>query len=189
MKLRSLLFFVLLVTFAATGCLFSPDKPDDVVVPPAPELPPAVSANQLVANFETAYNERNIEYYREVMSEDYKFISVDGENDYDYATDISIHERMFNEVAGEGGIVFDDISVISINGVEVWQPIQSNDQHFGSFADGYYRPYDVSIDFNVAGQSLTYQVRGLVIFYVTTAMVDGEEIYYLLGQSDNTVGN
>lgn len=185
MKLRSLLFFVLLATFAATGCLFSPDDNGDDGGGVTPDLPEADTLEQLIANFKTAYNERNIDYYQIVLSENYKFVAKDNAGDYNYTEDVEIHRKMFNGETGVGQIAIEDVSVISLVGVESWQETPSNDPHFGTAGESWFRPFDVAIDFSISGQSLTYQVRGLVIFYASR---EGE-VFKLLGQTDNTNGS
>ncbi len=46
------------------------------------------------------------------------------------------------------------------------------------------------ISFKVAGENLTFEVTGLVIFYVTSREVDddGKLVFDLLGQKDETNG-
>ncbi len=114
MKLRPLLFSVLVISFAATGCLFSPDN--------GGENPPVVTttyiwpdtADKLVANFEIYYGDRNLARYAELLSGNYRFIAQDG-TEYNFDREYEIADKMFNEVAGDDGIAFEDITVEYLN--------------------------------------------------------------------------
>ena len=191
MKIRPLLFSVLVIMFATTGCLFSPDSSDDGDPPPVdPHVFPD-TADKLVRNFERYYGERNLERYREVLSEDYRFINQDN-SEYNYDRELEIADQMFNEVAGDGGIAFTEINVEFLNPLGPWEPTPGNDPYFGGAEGSLKRDCDVSIRFKVAGEDLWFVVGGLVKFYVTTrdVEVDGatRTKYELLGQHDQTEG-
>lgn len=192
MYYRPLLFVALLIVMlAAPGCLFSPDDDGgDDTPPPSTHVFPD-TADKLVANFVRYYEERNLERYREVLSSNYRFIAKD-ETEYNFDRDIDIHDKMFNEVAGDGGIAFEDITVQQMNPLGTWEAVPENDPFFGGASGSLYRAYDVFINFKVSGQNLVFEVTGLVIFYVTSreVEVDGttRTMYELLGQKDETNG-
>jgi len=187
MKLRPVLFSVLFIMLAASGCLFSPDEGGEDTGGDQPTIQWPDTANKLVENFSIVYSDRNLDEYRKVLSEDYRFIAQDGE-EYNYDREISVADKMFNEVQGQDGIAFSDIQVEYLQPQGTWQPTPDDDPYFGGSSGSLYRPYDVFISFKVAGVALTYEVKGLVVFYVTSREVDGRERYELLGQQDSTQG-
>jgi len=191
MKFRPLLFVLLLVVIAAPGCLFSPDEGgDDNPDLVNPHVFPD-TADKLVANFKRYYEERNLERYREVLSTDYRFIAKD-QTEYNYDREIDIHDKMFNEVAGDNGKAFEDITVQQLTPLGIWQETPDNDPFFGGASGSLWRAYNVFINFKVSGENLVYEVTGVVIFYVTSreVQVDGgtRVMYELLGQKDETNG-
>jgi hypothetical protein len=191
MKFRPVLFLVLLTMLATSGCLFSPDDgggdqpdvPDDFIWPD--------TADKLVANFSKYYTDRNLERYRQVLSEEYRFIAQDGE-EYNFEREIDVANKMFNEIQGNDGTAFSDITVEYLQPQGPWQTTPQNDPFFGGYEGSLYRPYDVFISFKVSGVALTYEVKGLVTFYVTSRQVDDggtmRDFYELLGQLDATAG-
>lgn len=191
MKFRLLLLALLLVMLAAPGCLFSPEEGGDGGdVPVNPHVFPD-TADKLVANFKRYYEERNLDRYKEVLSREYRFIAKD-ETEYNFERDIDIHDRMFNEVAGDGGIAFEDITVQQLTPLGIWQDTPENDPFFGGASGSQWRAYDVFINFKVSGENLVLEVTGVVLFYVTSVEVevDGSTrtMYKLLGQKDQTNG-
>ena len=191
MKIRPLLFSVLVIMFATTGCLFSPDSSDDGDPPPVdPHVFPD-TADKLVRNFERYYGERNLERYREVLSEDYRFINQDN-SEYNYDRELEIADQMFNEVAGDGGIAFTEINVEFLNPPGPRQPTPGHAPNWGRAAGRPPRASHVRLRFKVAGEDLWFVVGGLVKFYVTTrdVEVDGatRTKYELLGQHEQTEG-
>jgi len=188
MKLRPVLFSVLIIMFTTTGCLFSPDSNDDGGDPPSSNYVFPDSADKLIANFELAYGDRNLDEYRKVLSEDYKFIARENE-EYDYETEIGIASKMFQELAGEGGIAIQDITVDTLHPEGTWQPTPENDANFGGFPDSVYRLYNVSMQFKILNQNLIYIVEGPVIFYVKSIQVSEGTRFEMLGQVDQTAGS
>lgn len=191
MKLRPAIFCVLLVMLAASGCLFSPDDSGGGDDPIIDDHVFADTADKLVANFARYYTERNLDRYREVLSENYRFIAQD-ETEYNFEREIDVANKMFNEVQGQDGIAFSDITVEYLQPQGTWQPTPDDDPYFGGSSGSLKRAYNVFISFKVSGQALTYEVKGLVIFYVTSRMVEVDgaqvEMYELLGQQDETQG-
>ncbi|MBD3222833.1 hypothetical protein GF314_16520 [bacterium] len=191
MKLRPAIFCVLFVMLAASGCLFSPDEGGGGGEDPVDDHVFPDTADKLVANFDRYYSERNLERYREVLSDDYRFIAQDG-SEYNFDREIDVANKMFNEIEGQDGIAFSDITVEYLQPQGTWQPTPEDDPYFGGFSGSLKRPYDVFISFKVSGQALTYEVKGLVVFYVTKreVEVDGAmvDMYELLGQQDETQG-
>jgi hypothetical protein len=182
-----LLFFVLLVAFATTGCIFSPDDDSEAKPPPAPACETAQSADDVIEIFGEVYAARNLDCYRKLLSQEYLFISQDGTFD-NYDEEIAIAEKMFNELVGEGGIVISDITIDLLQPEGVWTQTPENDPNFGGFPQSQYRQYTVDFSFHIAGQNLRYRVQGPVLYYVLDEG-DGSPNFKLLGMVDATYGN
>jgi hypothetical protein len=92
---------VVLLTIAASGCLFSPD-PKTREVPPLPVAPFPDTPDQLMANFKTAYTGLAIADYRSVLHPDYVFIfrlqdGLPGASDrFTCAEELAAAEKMFS---------------------------------------------------------------------------------------------
>ncbi|HOX25656.1 MAG TPA: hypothetical protein PLL30_11195 [Candidatus Krumholzibacteria bacterium] len=186
MRLRHLLFTMLLVAFAASGCIFSPgDDPE----PPAP--PPvdvcAAAPDTAMLRFQQIYSARNLDAYGELLSREYKWIPQEGEI-YTYDVEIEVARKMFNALPGEGGVSISDISVDLLQPQGIWQPTPEDDPNFGGFPGSQYRNYIVDIKFQISGQNLVYRVQGPVLYYVMAEDVDGETCYKILGMVDATFG-
>ncbi len=89
----------------AGGCIFSPD--DDVTNPPVPPSYPFPDSEVvLMENFKTAYDNMNIEEYRNVLHADFKFVFIDGtpvtptSGYYTREEDLQSTTRMFNHEQG-----------------------------------------------------------------------------------------
>lgn len=156
-------------------------------LPPTPLEPPTTPDN-VMHNFVVTYGEERLEEFGEVLSEDFQFILKDHGSIIDYDEMMAITELMMTGQAGYGGIAFEGIEVNRLVGLEVWTETPAEDPDFGAFEGSYDRPYDVSFDFPVLGQSLTYQVRGLVVFYVMNEGTVDEPVYRIIGCTDNTNG-
>jgi hypothetical protein len=189
MHLRHLLFVLLLAAFATSGCIFSPDDDSGGDPPPPVEFVPAESPDEVMQKFEEIYEDRNLDFYRELLSEGYLFVPQDDAASYGYEVEINILDKMFNEIAGENGFVIQDISVVQLDPQGVWQDTPANDPNFGSATDSQYRTYIVQIDFSIAGQNLILRVQGPVIYYVRAEQDGDQTVYRLLGMVDATFGS
>ena len=116
MTFRHLLFAVLLVAFAASGCIFSPDPDPDPPAPPVIECTTATSPDEAMAAFKTAYEGRSLDCYRELLSESYLFIPQDDQASYGYDIEIDIARKMFEGLEGENGFVIQDIDAFGGGG-------------------------------------------------------------------------
>jgi len=194
MKLRPVLFVLLLIAFTTTGCIFSPD--DDPVVqttPPEPELAPALTADALMSDYKDIYEARDIDDYRYILSEDYIFVPKGDEVAYNYDTEINITNKMFTEIAGEGGIVISNIVISLLDPQGVWRATPDDDPNFGGFPNSQYRQYEVNFKFYLSGENTVFQSTGFVVYYVTTVEEQHEgstvEAYKFLGTKDQTNGS
>ncbi len=188
MRVRHLLFFVLLIAFASSGCIFSPDNDDEPPPPPpAPECVTATSPDQVMQVFREVYAGRQLDCYRQLLSEDYLFIDQDGGTDT-YDDEIRIADKMFNGLEGNTSIIISDITIEQLLPQNVWVATPANDPNFGGFTDSQYRAYVVHIKFQVSGQNLILQVQGPVIYYVKNEGDDENPDYKILGMVDQTYG-
>ena len=188
MKLRHLMFFLLLVAFAASGCIFSPEEGND----PGNEQPPptcetAETADDVMTVFREVYAGRQLDCYRELLSKEYVFVKKDGTYD-NFDTEMVIANKMFNGIAGESDYIISDITIDVLEPQGVWLDTPANDPDFGGFPESQFRPYEVHMEFLISGHNLTLIVTGTVVFYVMDEGVDSPD-FKILGQSDHTIGN
>lgn len=188
MTFRHLLFAVLLVAFAASGCIFSPDPDPDPPAPPVIECTTATSPDEAMAAFKTAYEGRSLDCYRELLSESYLFIPQDDQASYGYDIEIDIARKMFEGLEGENGFVIQDITIDLLDPQGVWTETPANDPNFGGLADSQYRNYIVDIKFAISGQNLILRVEGPVLYYVTNEGTEDEPDFKILGMVDATLG-
>jgi hypothetical protein len=188
MSPRSMVAFLVVISFAVSGCIFSPPKDDNPPPPPPPLNTCAATPDALMDLFETIYSTRNFEAYSEILSEDFLFVTDDRTDTYGYDEEIDITYKMFTGLAGTDGIVFRNITVDQLDPLYIWQPTDPNDEFFGGSQGSQYRDYQVDINFYVAGENLRFRVQGLVRYYVMQETVDGEICYRYLGMEDYTQG-
>jgi len=110
------------------------------------------------------------------MHPEYTFIGS-ASIEYDFATEIGISTKMFNQIGGEGGIAIQDITVLAFAPMGVWMPTPANDVNFGSAAGSMYRLYGVELRHKILSQNLYYLVEGPVIVYAA----ETDEGWKLLG--------
>jgi predicted small lipoprotein YifL len=199
---RTFVLLALLAALAACGDIDGPTTPDtqadasslakqraDSRLNPEwlgsglpPEAIPA-TADQLVASFRAAYDQRDPELLDLLLSPDYRFIKQD-EEAWDRTADVSIMTKMMVGRSGQQGISIAAMTVEWFQPLGVWSQVPPNDPFFGDHGDALYRAYDVRISHVVAGQNLMLLVDGLVIVYV----VPTGDKYQLLGLVDATNG-
>jgi len=152
-------------------------------------LPPVHTADQLMQQFNFTYAGRMLDEYSTLLSSDFVFVSQ-GADAYGYDTELAIANKMFNEIAGEGGTIIDRIEIDQLEALGVWSPVPMNDPDFGDFAvdDAQYRPYTIELRFYLQGQNLIQLVSGHVIFYAIPQQNGGQTEYRLLGIKDQTFG-
>lgn len=194
MKLRPVLFVLLLIAFTTTGCIFSPEPdPEPQKIIPDPALPPALTADALMSDYKDVYEDRDIDDYRYILSEDYIFVPKGDEVAYNYDTEISITNKMFTELEGQDGIVISNIVISLLDPQGVWNPTPENDPNFGGFPNSQYRQYEVNFKFYLQGENTVYLSTGYVVYYVTTEQeqYEGSTVtaYKLLGTKDQTNGD
>jgi len=200
MQIRRLVFLMplLLVAMAGSGCLFSPDN-DSKPPPPPPVIPFPDSADQLIANFKTAYTSMKIDDYRPVLHPQYVFILRPedvplGESDrFTYAEELAVAENMFSglPIPRPGDTAVPAISSIAIATLDrqgTWSDMGPSDPDFPNTSRGLYL---IQLTFSRADAN-TIIVNGQQEFYVASkdSLVGGvtKQYFQLRGQRDLTIG-
>lgn len=147
-----------------------------------PEAVPG-TPDELVASYRLAHDQRDPELLDLLLNADFRFVKLDGQA-WDRVADYSIMTKMMVGRAGINGLTIADMSVDFFIPMGVWTPVPSNDPYFGGVDSASSRAYDVRISYELAGQQLVLQVRGVVVFYV----VPRGGMYQLLGLVDLTNG-
>ena len=188
MKLRHLMFFLLLIAFAASGCIFSPDDDngDDNPTPPV-TCKTADDADDAMEIFREVYSGRQLDCYRKLLSEDYLFIERNGDIT-NFDTEMVIAEKMFLGIAGQNNFIIADISIDVLDPQGVWTDTPENDPDFGGFPESRYRTYIVHMEFVIQGENLTLLVDGPVTYFVMNEGGDSAD-FKILGMRDLTHGD
>lgn len=147
-----LLLVLALVALCASGCIFSPDTDQNPTPNPGPEYPFPSTLEQLMENFKTAYTSMDIDGYRDMLHDEFKFIFLPGEGPSDFFTrqeELSSAENMFSgepHVNPDGDPVraISSIRVENLDPVEPWEDVPPSYPYFGEYADdgaqiGYYQ--------------------------------------------------
>jgi len=181
----------------AGGCIFSPD--DDVINPPVPpSYPFPATQDLLMTNFQTAYDQMNIEEYRNVLHTEFVFKFAEGSNVepsgyYTREQDLQTTTRMFNGEQGmsEIGEVKPGVRDIDFRLLQrispFWEDVPDTDPDFPGSTRAV---YDVEIVFNLSDEgNSTITVESQQIFYAMPVAEVQEDSsirqrYYLRGQTD-----
>lgn len=198
MKWKNLLLmtFVAALLIAPAGCIFSPDDPGPNNGGGEEDLPPAITPEQMMANFEQIYSEMLIDEYEDMLHEDYQTILLattladwdwDPSYTFNKTDESTIHRKMFTGQPGkdsQGNPVhpIDSIDVGLMEPLGPWVAIPNDHLYFGGYDGGKWANYRVQIEFYNADQSHKYAVRQQVEFYAVPVEEDGKQIYKMLGQ-------
>jgi len=143
-SLWSLMLVLALVALAAPGCIFSPDDStgDGGGGGGAEPYPWPSTQDQLMANFQRAYDEMDIDAYRdEILHPDYKFVFIEGSDlggPTGYWTredELLSAQAMFSgephtNSNGEVAPGISDITFDVLDRVDPWQPVPPDDPYF-----------------------------------------------------------
>jgi hypothetical protein len=164
-------------------------------------LPFADTPDQLMANFETAYTDMNLDAYRdEVLADAYDFVLLPETVDcfglldgtFGHADELAITQKMFSGQPNEAGRVLADLEITEFQPQGGWLPVAETDSTFGGIPGALLRRYDVLMFANMQGE-FRYVVQGMQIFCVApdTVLHEGAPTprYRLRGQIDLTVVN
>lgn len=187
-----------LLLLAAAGCLFSPDEPDD---PPdggdPTELPFPDSKEQLLANFQRAYELMDINVYGPMLHDDYKFFLQEDDieglglpfDHFNRDDDIDLMENIFSgnphlRDDGEVSAAVTEITFSTLDQNSVWEPSTHPD-----FPGAERALYLVDISF-LRPADTTILVNGRTEFYLVSrdSMNNGVPTPYwqVMGQVDQT---
>lgn len=189
MKFRAHLAVLLTIAFVASGCIFSPGGDDGGDTPPPPPIDTcADTPDGVMQLFRTIYAARDLDAYREILSQDYLWIPQGDEEILTYDGEIAVAEKMFNGLAGRDNVIISSITIDLFQPQGTWQPTPSNDPNFGGLADSQWRSYLIDFSFSISGGNLILRVQGPVRYYVTSETVDDQTCFRILGQEDLTIG-
>lgn len=185
---------------AATGCIFSPDdEGGGGDPPPPPQLQFPDSPAKLMSNFQQTYEDRNFDWYVEMLHPNYKTVlqqeTIDQFPDVgeflELDEELHIHERMFsgNDLTDPNGEFVPGVAGIAFNRFEpmdAWRMSPADDP----IPNAYFAPFDVDILFD-RGQGHSFMsVKGQIRFYATSrdSLYEGEvrDYYQMAGQVDLT---
>lgn len=177
------------MVLAAGGCIFSPQDDDD---PPAEE--PSVyvwpdEPDELMANFENAYADMDIEHYEDALHDDYKFIFTNNDI-WERQDDIASTENMFAGNPGTNDMAVQSIEIQSLIRQQAWTEEASDHPYFPSSLRA---EYQVIIVFKLEGGTNTITVNSSQLFYAQAVEEEDNGVtktrYYLVGQQDVASGS
>jgi len=157
--------------------------------------------DQLMANFQTAYEFMDVDAYLEIMNPDFLTIlqqeTIDEFPDVGPTLDVTqeqrIHERMFSgeSVTDPNGDLVPGVSGISFSrfrALDAWTFSPGEDP----FPNTMWAPYEVEFLFDRGQGFSTLQVEGMIKFYVTSrdSLHEGStrQYFQMIGQVDLTGG-
>lgn len=177
-----------LMALALSGCIFSPDPDPEPPQPDPVEYDTAFTPLILMDNFQTAYTERDIDGYRELLDDRFKFFFVDAADGfYTKEEDLISTGNMFSGEArtnseGELTKAISSIDVDQLLVVEPWTDISASDPYYGDIPGVKEALYQIR--FVLYHPEGTITVEGQQTFYAVPIEEDGAEIWYLIGQRD-----
>jgi hypothetical protein len=195
-----LMLAAIALLIALAGCIFSPE--DDPVPPPVTppqELPFPGSPDVLMQNFQTIYETRDYDDYRDIMHPDFLTILQDetiqdfpdvGET-LDVNEELRIHQRMFSgdPVTDPNGNLVPGVVNISFSRflpIDTWAISPPTD----IIPNAEWALYDVEFLFDRGQTYSTLKVQGTIKFYVTSRdslhLGTVRQYYQMIGQVDLT---
>ncbi|MBT3317776.1 hypothetical protein HN388_07325 [bacterium] len=200
---RQITFLTVLLAFIAlfslTGCIFSPD--DDTGPPPGNEPPEydfPDTKEIVLGNLKIAYEEMDINGYRDCLHPDFKFVFTDFDADqfeipnsyFERSEDLEVMERTFsgNSHTTEDGTQpgLQDISISDWTNGGVWQQEAANHIYF---PEAYRALYNIYMVYSEVGGEHTFTIQTTQHFYVEPVeelQDDGttRTHWYIIGQED-----
>lgn len=193
---RNLMLLAVALLVVPAGCIFSPPE-DTTPTKPGETLPFADSPQQLMENFQTVYEDMDIDGYREVINSDFViYLSQDTIDEYslpreffDYDEEVQITERMFsgNAITRPNGDIIPGITRIQFNlfqAEEAWAVSPADHR----IPNAPWAPYRV--DFTIDQGSVQLNITGIIEFYLSTEQVEHQgrtqTKYTMVGQVDYT---
>ncbi|MFO7652428.1 MAG: hypothetical protein R6X25_01255 [Candidatus Krumholzibacteriia bacterium] len=132
------------------------------------EVPAMASPDELVAAFDQAYELRNHDYYRELLSDDFLFVTTEDET-YGLDVEMAITSNLFTGTpgTGTGGTVVPGIAdiVAWLAPEGEWAAVDAAHPRFGG-TGAQQRTFSVALNFSPDGAAYYFWVRGMARFYV-----------------------
>ncbi len=193
---RILMLLAVVLLIVPAGCIFSPDDGDGKP-PVGKTLPFANSPEQLMQNFQTVYEEMDIDGYREVIDPNFViYLSQETINEYslpreffDYDEEVLITERMFsgNAITRPNGDIIPGIVRIQFNvfQAEAAWAVSPADHRI---PNALWAPFRV--DFTIDQGTRALDIKGIIEFYLRSEQVEHQgrlqTRYRMIGQVDYT---
>jgi len=189
---RFLMLTAVIMLVAPAGCIFNPDNGTDPP-PPVEQLPPATTPQILMDNFKTVYEKMNYTGYLTVIDPSFRIylnpatvtefgLPLDY---FDYDEESRIAKNMFSgdAITRPNGDIVPGIVGIEFSNFypeAAWTMSPSDDK----IPDALWAPYRVDIVIHQGSRDL--RIQGLIYFYLQPFDVEGQTIYRMVGQVDNT---
>lgn len=195
---RILMLLATVLLILPAGCIFNPEDDDGGGGGGGGELPFPNSPEQLMANFETVYEARDIDGYREVIDPSFViYLSQDTIDEFslpreffDFDEEVLIAGRMFSGspfIRQDGNIV-PGITRIQFDYFEAettWE-VSPADDRIPNALRAQYR-----VDFTIEqGNEGRLNIKGIIEFYLRSERVEHQgrqqDRYWMVGQVDYT---
>ncbi|HPF35844.1 hypothetical protein KDK88_04020 [bacterium] len=187
-KILPLLLALGLLVLALSGCIFSPDPdPDPTPIDP-PDYETALTPELMMANFKTAYEEKDINGYRdEVLDDRFLFFFLEDEDQafWDKTEDLASMTNLFSGEArtNSQGQLTRAISQITMDQLTLLEPFTASDNLYFQGIDGVLMGlYKITIVLTHPAGTIT--VDSNQRFYAAPQVENGVTIYKLIGQED-----
>ena len=201
---RILMLLALVLLIAPAGCIFSPDEGGDGP-PPKEPLPWPETQEQLMANFVTAYEKMDIDYYREVIHQDFRiYLSQQTIDDFDtgdyfdYDTEVQIARNMFsgNAITRDNGSIEPGITGFQftyLTQATSWEPTPADDR----IPNARRALYNLELYINRTEGAPRLRIGGgdggQIEFYLRNIPQESQgrmrDRWWMVGQVDYTVGS
>lgn len=180
----------------APGCSDDPVSPNDGDPGSSDDLPFAGSPAQLMQNFETAYEGRNLNGYVDMLDEDFlcflkqETVSYFGlhRSYFDREEEVGITEVMFSgnppcECVG----AISDIDIVTLRQIDTWETTE-NTEFPGALESQFDVDFRVMQSTNAGERQIN--IKGRLIFFLSTEQVEHQgatrTLYHLTGMIDET---
>ena len=189
---RFLMLTALVLLLAPAGCIFSPDNGTDPP-PKGDPLPPALTREQAMTNFQTVYEKMDYTGYLTVIDPSFKiYLTTDTiqefglpQDYFDYDEESRIAQNMFsgNAITRPNGDIVPGIvgiDFVTFFAEDGWVQTQPDDR----IPDAWRAPFRVDIIFHQGSRDV--RVQGKIHFYLKEIEADGGTTYRMVGQVDET---
>jgi hypothetical protein len=194
---RILMLLAVVLLIAPAGCIFSPDDSNDNDNT-GTELPFPNTPEKLMANFQTVYENMDIDGYRQVIDPSFTiYLSQETIDEFalpreffDYDEEVLITERMFsgNSITRPNGDIIPGITRIDFSYFQAeaaWATSPADHR----IPNALWAPYRVDMTIT-QGTDGRLNIKGIIEFYLTSEQVEyqgrTQTKYSMVGQIDYT---